>query len=122
MEITESFLLETLEAWKKDLLSSLHAAMPGNIVSYDASSGLAEVQPALRRKTASGAILTAPVLQSVPVFLPSSGFAVSQGDPCILIFLDFCLDGWLESRQPVIPPLPRTHDLADAIAIVGVMG
>ena len=119
MEITESFLLETLEAWKKDLLSSLHTAMPGNIVSYDASSGLAEVQPALRRKTASGAILTAPVLQSVPVFLPSSGFTVSPGDPCLLLFLDFCIDGWMETGQPVLPVSPRTHDLSDAIALVG---
>ncbi len=119
MEITESFLLNALDSLKKELLSSLHAAMPGNIVSYDPSSGLATIQPALRRKTHAGGIMTAPLLEDVPVFLPSSEYTPSPGDPCLLLFMDFCLDGWLSTGQPVIPPSPRTHDLSDAIALVG---
>ena len=119
MEITETFLQSLLDALKRDILSSLHAAMPGNILSYDASSGLASVQPALRRKTASDEILTAPVLNDVPVFRPSAEFTPSPGDPCILLFMDFCMDGWLESGQPVLPPSPRCHDLSDAVALVG---
>lgn len=119
MEIAETFLQSVLDALKRDILSSLHTAMPGNVLSYDASSGLASVQPALRRKTPSGEILTAPVLKDVPVFRPAAGFTPSAGDPCILLFMDFCLDGWLESSQPVLPPSPRQHDLSDAVALVG---
>ena len=119
MEITETFLQSLLDALKRDILSSLHSAMPGNILSYDASSGLASVQPALRRKTAFDEILTAPVLNDVPVFCPSAEFIPSSGDPCILLFMDFCMDGWLESGQPVLPPSPRRHDLSDAIALTG---
>ena len=119
MEITETFLQNALEALKQEILSTMHCAMPGNIVSFDSDSGLASVQPGLRRKTSSGEILTIPILTEVPVFLPSADQAVSVGDPCILLFMDFCLDGFLQAGQPVLPPSPRQHDLSDAIALVG---
>ena len=119
MDITESFLQSALESQKRELLSVLHAVMPGNVISYDPTAGLAIIQPALRRKTSSGTVATAPVLSDVPVLLPSSDFPVSPGAPCLLLFSDFCLDGWLETGQPVIPPSPRQHDLSDAIALVG---
>ena len=118
MEITESFLHEALEALKREIFSSLHVCMPGNIISWDPETGLASVQPALRRKTSSGQVLTAPQLFGVPVFRASSSVVPSPGDPCILLFTDFCLDGWLETGQPVIPPSPRQHDLSDAVALI----
>ena len=119
MQITESFLRQALESFRREILSSLHVAMPGIIRSYDASSATAEVQPALRRRTSSGDLVTAPVLSGVPVFLPSADFTPSAGDHCLLIFCDFCIDGWFDTGQPVLPPSPRMHDLSDAFAIVG---
>ena len=122
MEITETFLQEALDSLKRDILSCLHVAIPGIIESYDDSVGTALVQPALRRKTNTGDILTAPRLLEVPVFRPSADYVVSDGAPCILLFMDFCIDGWLESNQPVIPPSSRQHDLSDAVALVGFAG
>ena len=119
MYIDEAFLQTALDSLKKDILSSLPVAMPGIIESYDAESGLVSVQPALRRKTSDGEILTAPLLEEVPVFLPAADFSVSSGMPCLLLFMDFCLDGWLQSGQPVLPPSPRQHDWSDAVALVG---
>ena len=119
MEITETFLQETLQSLKQEILSTLHVAMPGIIQSYDSATRTASVQPALRRQTPFGDILTAPLLQQVPVFLPSPDFAVVPGAHCLLIFADFCIDGWYESAQPVLPPSPRQHDLSDAFALVG---
>ena len=121
MEVTESFLHHALESLKQEIFSTLRVAMPGNIVSYDSSTGLATIQPALRRKSCSGRIVTAPQLSGVPVFLPAADHPVSPGDPCLLLFMDFCVDGWLETGQPVLPPSPRQHDLSDAVAIVGFM-
>ncbi len=119
MEITESFLLESLEALKREILENLHTAMPGTILSYDSANGIARVQPGLRRQASGGKVLTAPELSGVPVFLSQPGQQVSPGDPCILLFMDFCMDGWLETGQPVIPPSPRMHDLSDAFALAG---
>ena len=118
MEITVEFLQSALDSLRREIFSTLRVAMPGQIVSYDESSGLATVQPALRRE-ASGLVLTAPELSEVPVLLPSPDFSVSAGMSCLLIFADFCLDGFLQSGQPVLPPSPRAHDLSDAIALVG---
>ena len=120
MYVDEAFLQTALDSLKKDLMSSLPVAKPGIIESYDAESGLASVQPALRRKNSDGEILTAPLLEDVPVFLPAADFSVSSGMPCLLLFMDFCLDGWLQSGQPVLPPSPRQHDWSDAVALVGV--
>ena len=119
MQITESFLHQALDSLRQEILSSLHVAMPGIILSYDAASATAEVQPALRRRTSSGDLVTAPVLSGVPVFLPSADFTPSAGDHCLLLFCDFCIDGWFDTGQPVLPPSPRMHDLSDAFAIVG---
>ena len=119
MDISNDFLQSALDSVRQDIFSNLHAILPGQILDYDTEKGLASVQPALRQKTSSGRILTMPVLYDVPVLLPSSDHTVSPGDFCLLLFSDFCLDGWLEARQPVLPPSPRRHDLSDAIALVG---
>ena len=119
MEMTETFLQNALQALKREILSSLHVAMPGIIESYDSASRTASVQPALRRRTRTGEILTAPPLHQVPVFIPSPDFTVSPGAHCLLIFADFCIDGWVKCGQPVLPPSPRQHDLSDAFALVG---
>ena len=42
MQITESFLRQALDSLRREILSSLHVAMPGIIRSYDASSATAE--------------------------------------------------------------------------------
>ena len=119
MQVTESFLQSALDSLRQEILSVLHVAMPGQIVSYDPETATAGIQPAFRRRTTSGMLLTAPVLTGVPVFLPTSDFIPQVGDHCLLIFADFCIDGWYETGQPVLPPSPRMHDLSDAFAIVG---
>ena len=118
MEVTQEFLQSALDSLRREIFSTLRVAMPGQIVSYDANSGLASVQPALRQ-SASGTVLTAPILSEVPVILPTADYNVVTGAPCLLVFLDFCLDGFLQSGQPVIPPAPRKHDISDAVAILG---
>ncbi len=137
--ITGDFLRQALDALRREIFSSLHVAMPGTVTAFDASDGTASVRPALRRRAhsdsepgplsgsisgiasgaPSGRILTAPILPRVPVLLPSSDYAPAPGDPCLLVFCDFCLDGFLDTGQPVLPPSPRSHDLSDAFALVG---
>ena len=118
MEVNEAFLQKALAALREEIFSALHAAMPGTVLSYDAENAVASVQPALLRRTASGALLPAPVLSQVPVLLPSPEAVPAPGDPCLLIFADFCVDGWRDTGQAVLPPSPRKHDLSDAFALV----
>ena len=117
--ITGDFLQQALDALRREIFSTLHVAMPGTVIAYDASDGTVSVRPALRRRTSSDQILTAPILPRVPVLLPSLDYTPAPGDPCLLVFCDFCLDGFLDTGQPVLPPSPRSHDLSDAFALVG---
>ena len=117
--IIGDFLRQALDALRREIFSTLHVAMPGTVIAYDASDGTVSVRPALRRRVSSDQILTAPILPRVPVLLPSSDYTPAPGDPCLLLFCDFCLDGFLDTGQPVLPPSPRSHDLSDAFALVG---
>ena len=119
MQITEDFLLSALKALKRDILSSLHVALPGTVVSYDPSARTASIQPALSRRTATGEVIRAPLLCGVPVYVPDPSRKISPGDECLLIFADCCIDGWLDTSQPTLPPASRSHDLSDAFAFVG---
>ena len=119
LEITEGFLEQALEAFRKEIFASLHVAMPGRVVAYDASTGTATIQPAVRRRDMDGNVVTAPVLNGVPVFLPTADFVPQAGDQCMVIFADCCIDGWFDTGSAMVPPAKRMHDLADGFAIVG---
>jgi len=104
---------------KKEILSSVHCALPGIIRSFDAETQTVSVQPALKQ----GSFLM-PVIRDVPVFFPGSRdsaitWPVSEGDECLLIFADTDIDNWFESGDAEEPESARQHSLPDAFAFVG---
>ena len=119
MIITEAFLESALQALKEEILSLLHVALPGTVVAYDASTRTADIQPALRRKTSSGEVVTAPLLKGVPVYLPDPSRQILPGEECLVVFADACIDGWMATGASAVPAVPRAHALSDAFAFVG---
>lgn len=103
-------------ALKQDFFSSLHCSLPGNIVSYDAETYTAIIQPAVKIGS-----MNYPLLYDVPVFMPVS-VAIEEGDPCLIIFADIDIDAWLSFDAPSEPISARRHSLSDGIAIVGLKG
>ena len=101
------------DALKRDFFSSLHCALPGNVVSFDAEKQTAEIQPAVRMGS-----LVFPVLADVPVFMPVP-FEVNPGDACLVIFADIDIDAWLASGEAEEPLSARRHSLSDGFAFVG---
>ena len=95
------------EALKQEIFSSLHCALPGTVVFYNAERQTAEVQPAV--KTGSMAY---PVLPDVPVFMPMP-FEVRPGDACrfLPVTADEAEQARLEQKlQPVpVSPPRRFH-------------
>jgi len=96
-----------IQALKKEILSSLHCALPGIVDSFDDTSGTASVRLAL-----SGM----PVLQNVPVFICNE---VSAGDACLVVFADCDVDAWFDGEDSADPASGRMHSLSDAFAFVG---
>ena len=103
----ESMSPAEIRALKKEILSSLHCALPGIVESFDDSSGTASVRLAL-----SGM----PVLRDVPVFVCNG---VSAGDACLVVFADCDVDAWFDGDDSVDPMSGRMHSLSDAFTFVG---
>ena len=104
---------EEREALKQDFFASLHCALPGTVVSYDAEKQTAEVQPAVKVGS-----MTYPVLTDVPVFMPVP-FEVHPGDACLVVFADVDTDAFLETGEASVPRSARRHALSDGFAFVG---
>ena len=101
------------EALKQDIFSSLHCALPGTVLSFDAESQTAEIQLAVKIGS-----MSFPVLADVPVFMPVP-FEINAGDACLVIFADINVDAWFESGEAEVPLSARKHSLSDGFAFVG---
>ena len=122
-----------IRAMKQDILSSMHCALPGTVVSFDAESQTAVIQPAVKHRaeqrdgsarSVSGRNhrtvpdVPLPLLRDVPVFMPVS-FELNEGDACLVIFADCDIDSWFETGEAEVPGSDRMHSLSDGFAFVG---
>ena len=105
-------------------IRGIHTAMPGTIVSYDPSTGLASVQPALKYRKPDGETMDYPRIPGVPVLLSQSfhqraaiGLPIHAGDGCLLIASEQSTDYWLYGQE-TDTDLP--FDLTDSICIPGL--
>lgn len=110
------------------IMSAMRVSMPGIIQSFDPDAVTAVVQPAIKgaEQDESGAEVSVnlPLLVDVPVVFPRGGgctltFPVKEGDECLVIFADRCIDFWWQSGGIQEPVDERMHDLSDAFCIVG---
>lgn len=113
---------------RKDAGWATRTSAPGIVQSYNASSLTVDVQIA-----AQGIALdadgnetdeTLPLLVDVPVVFPRGGgisltFPIQQGDECLVVFSDRCLDFWHQSGGIQKSASQRNHDLSDAFVIPG---
>ena len=108
---------EEIKMLKQDILSSLHCALPGTVVSFDAEAQTAVIQPAVKRR-AEQRDVPLPLLHDVPVFMPVP-FEINSGDACLVIFADCDIDAWFETGEASVPASNRSHSLSDGFAFVG---
>ena len=108
---------EEIKVLKQDILSSLHCALPGTVMSFDAEAQTAVIQPAVKRR-AEQRDVPLPLLRDVPVFMPVS-FEINPGDACLVIFADCDIDAWFETGEASVPASNRSHSLSDGFAFVG---
>lgn len=105
----------------------IRVAMPGIVQTWDASQQTVTVQLALRERISDGGSETEmqiPLLVDVPVVMPRAGgyvlgFAPCEGDECLVVFADMCIDSWWQSGDVQSQADSRRHDLSDGFAILG---
>lgn len=109
------------------LQADLRVAIPGIIQTFDPVLQRVTVQPAIRERVILNGqvqMVDIPVLLDVPIVIPrAGGFAltlpVQQGDECLVVFGDMCIDGWFQSGGVQNQVEKRRHDLSDGFAILG---
>lgn len=110
--------------------AKVHTCLPGIVVSYDATTQSATVQPAVRgkyRAPGTGELVSyqMPVIANVPVAFPSAAgisitWPLAAGDPVTLVFAERSIDEWKTvGGNDATARDVRRHDLSDAIAIPG---
>lgn len=122
-------LVEALQFAIETSTADINTSVPGKIVSYDAASNLAVVQPSLPKRLANGEYLQAPLIHNVPVMFPASGMAggkqagihlpIAPGDGVKLDFSQRSLENWLSGNNDASDD-PRQFDLSDCIATPGL--
>lgn len=121
-------LAQVLASERQTINEQFRVALPGIIQSFDPDAVTAVVQPAIRyiERDNDGNTSTQdyPLLVDVPVVFPRGGgctltFPVKEGDECLVIFADRCIDFWWQSGGIQEPVDGRMHDLSDAFCIVG---
>ena len=113
---------------KEDISSNLRVAIPGIIKAFDAATQTVKVQPAIREVIYDGVgtptHVELPELLDVPVIMPHAGdyaitLPIAEGDECLIIYADMCIDGWWQSGGVQNQVEMRRHDLSDGFAILG---
>lgn len=108
--------------------NNTRVAIPGIIDSFDETTQTATVQPALRERVrgenGEPVWVNLPLLVDVPIVLPRAGgfvltLPVQQGDECLVVFGDMCIDAWFSNGGIQNQIEKRRHDLSDAFAILG---
>jgi hypothetical protein len=119
---------QAFDALAKSIFSMMRVSMPGIIQSFDPIAVTCTVQPAIKGAVPDddGNYTSAnmPLLMDVPVVFPRGGgctitFPIKEGDECLVVFSDRCIDFWWQNGGVQEPVDPRQHDLSDAFAFVG---
>ncbi len=106
----------------------LRVACPGIIQSFHSETQTVTVQLALREHITKPDFtkdwVNLPLLLDVPIVIPRAGgycltMPIQQGDECLVIFADMCIDSWFTYGGLQNQIEKRRHDLSDGFAILG---
>jgi hypothetical protein len=112
----------------RQLSAALRVAIPAIVQSFDATTQTVVVRPALLenvRIAGAQQNVDLGLIADVPVMVYRGGglsvtLPIQQGDECLLVFADGCIDAWFQSGGVQARIDGRRHSLSDAIAIVGL--
>lgn len=107
----------------------LRVAMPAIVQSFDEDTQTVVVQPAITEQMLNEQRVPVPtdlpLISFVPIVMLRAGnfvctMPIQQGDECLLIISDACIDAWWQSGGVQNQIDLRRHDLSDACAIFGI--
>lgn len=116
--------VEAVKNTVRNELSDVHTSVPGKIVSFDATTGLATVLPVMKFKKPDGTSIDYPQITDVPVLFPQGygqsatiAFPVKAGDGCLIIAAENSIDYWQFGQET---DTDLSFDITNAICIPGL--
>ena len=106
--------------------TNLHTCFPASVVSYDAQTRRAEVQPYMKRKMPDGEYMNFPIIPDVPVlYLGTKQYTVhiplEKDDEVLLMVCERCTEAWRDNGSVDNEEKdPRRFSLMDCFAIPGL--
>ncbi|MCF6710237.1 Gp138 family membrane-puncturing spike protein [Raoultella ornithinolytica] len=126
---------EVYDSILKGAKQSIRVSMPGIIKSFDPETVTCVVEVSIyipKPESAEGKSIDRlpqdnvfyPLILDAPVIFPRGGgctltFPVKEGDECLVIFADRCIDFWWQSGGVQNGSRGRMHDYSDAFVIPG---
>jgi hypothetical protein len=129
LKITE--MLPNKTKWIKTLISQycaeLRVAIPAIIESFDKDKLTVKARIAIKEIVDIDGDLheiEIPVLADVPVMNLTGGdysitMPIKEGDECLIVFADMCIDDWWKNGGVKSQLERRRHNLSDGFAIIG---
>ncbi|WP_368489331.1 Gp138 family membrane-puncturing spike protein [Clostridium sp. BJN0013] len=120
---------EFYRKFKENIQSTLKVCSPGIIQSFNKDEQTVTVQIALRelitQPNQTKVWSNVPLLLDVPIQLPRGSntvltMPIKEGDECLVIFSDRCIDSWFSYGGVQNQIEKRSHDYSDGFALVGV--
>lgn len=129
-QLTPPDLTDVLNELKRDIEISFNCVQIGIVQDFNSADQTASVQIALKKIVGESADGTRtyeerPILLKVPVVILYGGnsymsFPITAGDNCLVVFNDREIDNWWSKGGVQNTTTKRAHDIADAMAIVGL--
>lgn len=122
--------LAKYELLMKKMSSSLRVSIPAIVKDVDFDRMVISAQPCIKEKVSNGDgtnyDVSLPIIEDIPLLNLSSGefsifIPLYEGDECLLIFADNCIDSWWQSGGIQTQFECRRHDLSDCFAIPAQM-
>jgi len=107
-------------------MTNVHTCFPGSVVSYDAKTRRAEIQPYLKRKMPDGSFMNFPVIPDVPVLYFGTKkytmhLPLEKDDEVLMVVCERCTDVWRDNGAANNEDSdPRRYSLMDSFAIPGL--
>ena len=119
-------LTDFIKEYNDYYMTSVHTSMPAVVVSYNASTRRAVIQPSIKRRMPDNSYMKFPILIDVPVLYSGTveytiHFPLHKDDEVLLFFAERCIEEWkLKGRDDIEDTDPRRYDLCDAYCIPGL--
>lgn len=120
-----SEFVQQIEETAQETVDNIHTAIPGKVLSFDATKCLAKIKPIGKFLTPEDELMDYPVISDVPIMFFYSQksetgmfFPIKEGDFGLLVISETELDEW---RTGSVSEATLRFDLTSAVFIPGML-